>query len=150
MTMPTLRLSTNGKKNLRAILMQKAEGIAYKIYDKSQENIKTARWATSTPGGAAISTITDTGSLARTGEVVAIENGYKIRYGAKYAQVVEEGLRKGVWVPIKVLQAWAGRKLRVDDPDSVAYAVRQKIHAYGIAPRPFLSRAFWEVVEGLK
>ena len=148
--MPTLKLSADGKKNLRAILLKKAEGIAYEIFDKSQENIKTARWATATPGGAAISTIADTGNLARTGEVVAIENGYAVRYGAKYAQVVEDGLRKGVWVPIRVLQAWAGRKLRVDDPNSIAYAVRQKIHAYGIAPRPFLSMAFWDIVEGLK
>lgn len=56
-----------------------------------------------------------------------------------YAQYVNDGLKPGVWVPIRVLREWAFKK-GLDTDNSFVYAVQRSIYNKGIPARPILDR----------
>lgn len=56
---------------------------------------------------------------------------------AHYAVYINNGLRPGVWVPIRALRDWAFRKGLPTD-NSFIYAVQRSIYNRGIKARPIL------------
>lgn len=56
-----------------------------------------------------------------------------------YVQYVNDGLKPGVWVPIRALREWAFRKGLPTD-NGFVYAVQRSIYNRGIKARPILDR----------
>lgn len=91
----------------------------------------------------------NTGLLSNTGKVEEVREGDAIDAGfiAKgkrgYAEYVEYGRRAGKMPPVKNLEEWAYKKLRVDRKASrgVGYLIARKIAKKGTSPQPFFRPA---------
>ena len=91
----------------------------------------------------------NTGVLSNTGKVEEVRGGDAIDAGfiAKgkrgYAEYVEYGRRAGKMPPVKNLEQWAYKKLRVDRKASrgVGYLIARKIAKKGTSPQPFFRPA---------
>lgn len=91
----------------------------------------------------------NTGLLSNTGKVEEVRDGDAIDAGfiAKgkrgYAEYVEYGRRAGKMPPVKNLEEWAYKKLRVDRKASsgVGYLIARKIAKKGTRPQPFFGPA---------
>lgn len=87
----------------------------------------------------------NTGLLSNTGKVEETKDGDAIDVGfiAKgkrgYADYVEYGRRAGKMPPVKNLEEWAYKKLRVDRKaaKTVGYLIARKIAKKGTRPQPF-------------
>lgn len=58
-----------------------------------------------------------------------------------YIDYIERGMRKGVWVPIRVLASWATSH-NITSDNSTLYAIQRSIFNVGIPARP-VSDKFW-------
>lgn len=59
-----------------------------------------------------------------------------------YIDYIESGMRKGVWVPIRVLASWATSH-NISSDNSTLYAIQRSIFNVGIPARP-ISDKFWD------
>lgn len=71
-------------------------------------------------------------------------------YVNSYIDYIESGLRKGVFVPIKVLVDWA-KKRGISTDNNTIYAIQRGIYNQGIEPRPIfdnfdelITRKYWD------
>jgi hypothetical protein len=95
--------------------------------------------------------LVDQGLFKNSWKASAISTGAELANDAPYAAVIEHGRRPGrPGPPLAPIRAWVHRKLVMtgeippEDEDSVAFAIRQKIHVKGTRPRFILQTVFDE------
>ena len=128
--MGSLKLSVSDK-DINKIADAILDKVADKIFSDSQRNIIDK-------------SITDEGTLLKSGNVVREPLKKTIVYSAPYADSVEFGRNPGSFPPIQPLIGWVMRKMGVRDVKrarSIAFAIANDIKKRGLMPRPFLGPA---------
>lgn len=122
------RLTESARKGLASAGMQ--------IVADAQQNLRRNR-------------TNNTGLLSQSGKVQVTDGGDAVEAGffspgqQGYAEYVENGRRAGKMPPVKMLQEWAYKKLRVgkDQARSAGYLIARKIARKGTRPQPFMRPA---------
>lgn len=122
------RLTASARKGLATAGMQ--------IVADAQQNLRRNR-------------TNNTGLLSQSGKVQVTDGGDAVEAGffspsqSGYAEYVENGRRAGKMPPVKMLEEWAYKKLRVarEQARSVGYLIARKIAKKGTRPQPFMRPA---------
>lgn len=114
-------------KNLDKVLDKILDDLADYIFSNSQQNLIN--------NGSV-----DTGFMLKTANVQRKFMHKKIVYPAPYSAFVEFGTQPHM-PPVNSLIKWAQHKLKVKNPEKVAWAIATKIKQEGIEPKPFLRPA---------
>lgn len=127
-------LQINFKRNLRnisSVCEQALKKGGMMIIAESQKNLR-------------INKTNNTGMLSQSGKVTVDKDGVEAGfYGSEnqagYAEFVEYGRRAGRMPPVKMLQEWARKKLRLDakTAKTAGFLISRSIGKKGTKPHPF-------------
>lgn len=119
-----------------------------RIYDAAKAGLKTAGMSIVADAQVNLrqNGTNNTGLLSNSGKVEekgdVMEAGF-LSSGKGYAEYVEYGRRAGRMPPVKQLQEWAYKKLRVDrmESRSAGFLIARKLAMKGTRPQPFFRPA---------